>query len=159
MGFVSYAVAPFEELGIVFFAVAALEFAEISLRKLSGGGYGLLGRDCPKWPICCPCSVRFMEQFERFRLSFQTVPLRKGLYKSQCSPRRKGGSGHVRVARLQNEVGTKDVFRGTNFLMKNSQIFPEIFEPLFCGSKKIPKNSCQISRKKFPPQNKVPGPV
>ena len=28
---------------------------------------------------------------------------------------------------------------------KCSDIFPEIFEPLFCGSEKIPENSLQIS--------------
>ena len=30
---------------------------------------------------------------------------------------------------------------------KCSEIFPEFFEPLFCGSEKIPQNSRQISRK------------
>ena len=32
---------------------------------------------------------------------------------------------------------------------KCSEIFPEIFEPLFCGSEKSPENSLQISHKFF----------
>ena len=49
-----------------------------------------------------------------------------------------------KVARLQSEFCTKDFFRATNFLTKNAPKFPpNFFEPLFCGSEKIPG--------KFPP--------
>ena len=43
---------------------------------------------------------------------------------------------NVRVARLQNEVGTRDLDRVTDFLTKNAPkfIFPKIIGPLFCGS-------------------------
>ena len=56
---------------------------------------------------------------------------------------------NVKVARLQSEFCTKDFFRATNFRTKK---FPEIFEPLFCGSEKSPENSLRISTKfsKFP---------
>ena len=48
----------------------------------------------------------------------------------------------LKVARLQSEFCTKDFFRATNFLTKNApKISPEIFEPLFCGSEKIPGKS------------------
>ena len=50
----------------------------------------------------------------------------------------------VRVARLQNEVCTKDIFQAK----RSSEVFPKSFEPFFCGSTKIPRNSCQNS--KFP---------
>ena len=46
----------------------------------------------------------------------------------------------VKVARLQSEFCTKDFSRE-----KCSELFSEIFEPLFCGSEKIPENSLQIS--------------
>ena len=50
----------------------------------------------------------------------------------------------VKVARLQSEFCTKDFFSSHEFSYeKCSEIFPEIFEPLFCGSEKIPG--------KFPP--------
>ena len=54
-------------------------------------------------------------------------------------------TGHfVKVARLQSEFCTKDFFSSHEFSYeKCSEIFPEIFEPLFCGSEKIPG--------KFPP--------
>ena len=40
------------------------------------------------------------------------------------------------------KFGTKNVFGATNFLTKNAPKFsPESFEPLFCGSEKIPQNS------------------
>ena len=50
-----------------------------------------------------------------------------------------------KVARLQSEFCTKEFFRATNFRRtKNAPEFsPENFEPLFCGSEKIPG--------KFPP--------
>ena len=50
----------------------------------------------------------------------------------------------LRVARLQSEFCTKDFFLSYEFSYeKCSEIFPEFFEPLFCGSEKIPG--------KFPP--------
>ena len=51
----------------------------------------------------------------------------------------------LRVARLQNGVGTKDFFEARFFSRKSSEIFPEMFVPLFCGSEKIPQSSRQIS--------------
>ena len=52
------------------------------------------------------------------------------------------------MACLQNEVGTKDFFLRHEFSHeKCSESFPETIEPLFCGSKKIPQNSHQISRR------------
>ena len=48
------------------------------------------------------------------------------------------------MARLQREFCTKDFFSSHEFSYERcSEIFPEIFEPLFCGSEKIPG--------KFPP--------
>ena len=53
------------------------------------------------------------------------------------------------VARLQNEVCTKDFIRATKFLTKkSSENFPEFFEPLFCESEKNPAKSPT----KFPSQ-------
>ena len=50
----------------------------------------------------------------------------------------------VKVARLQSEFCTKDFFSSHEFSYeKCSEIFPENFEPLFCGSEKNPG--------KFPP--------
>ena len=50
--------------------------------------------------------------------------------------------GHV----CRVNFARKIFFRATNFLTKNApKIFPEIFEPLFCGSEKNPGNSLQIS--------------
>ena len=55
----------------------------------------------------------------------------------------------IRVARLQNEVDTKDFFRGTNFLTKNALIFsPKMLSLYFVGEKK----SCKIPAN-FPPQD------
>ena len=52
---------------------------------------------------------------------------------------------NVKVARLQSEFCTKDIFFSSHEFSyeKCSEIFPENFEPLFCGSEKIPG--------KFPP--------
>ena len=59
----------------------------------------------------------------------------------------------VKVARLQCELCTKDSFELRIFLRKMSRSFPEIFEPLFCGSEK----SCKIATK-FPTKfSKFPG--
>ena len=56
----------------------------------------------------------------------------------------------LRVARLQNEVGTKDFFQGTNFLTKNAPKFsPNFLSLCFVG----PKRSRKIPAKfpaKFP---------
>ena len=61
----------------------------------------------------------------------------------------------IRVARLQNEVGTKYFFRGTIFLSKNAPKFsPERFEPVFMGLKKIPQNPREISCKRSLPKIK-----
>ena len=55
---------------------------------------------------------------------------------------------YIEVACLQSELCTKYLF----FLSYESsyekcpEISPEIFEPLFCGSEKIPQNSHQISK-------------
>ena len=55
-----------------------------------------------------------------------------------------GHHAFFKVARLQSEFCTKDLFSSHEFSYeKCSEIFPEIFEPLFCGSEKIPG--------KFPP--------
>ena len=52
----------------------------------------------------------------------------------------------VKVARLQSEFCTKDFFLSYEFSYeKCPEISPEIFEPFFCGSEKIPHNSCQNS--------------
>ena len=61
-------------------------------------------------------------------------------------------SKNVKVARLQSEFCTKDVFRATNFLTKNApKLSPKILEPLFCGSEKNPReNSLQIFPLNFP---------
>ena len=46
----------------------------------------------------------------------------------------------IRVAHLQSEFCTKDFFfRPRIFLRKMLRNFPEIFEPLFCGSEKNPR--------------------
>ena len=61
----------------------------------------------------------------------------------------------IKVARLQSEFCTKDFFFSSYEFSheKCSEISPEMFEPLFCGSAKIPQNCRQISCKIFPPQN------
>ena len=52
------------------------------------------------------------------------------------------------MARLQNEVSTKDPFSSREFSHeKCSEIYAKLFEPLLCGSEKIPHNYCQISHK------------
>ena len=59
----------------------------------------------------------------------------------------------VRVAHLQSEVCTKYFFQARIFSREMLRNFPENFEPLFCGSEKIPQNSRQVPAKKFPPEN------
>ena len=53
----------------------------------------------------------------------------------------------VNVARVQSELCTKDLFFVSYEFSyeKYSEIFPEMFEPSFCASEKIPQNSRQIS--------------
>ena len=59
----------------------------------------------------------------------------------------------LRVARLQNEVGTKDFFRGRNFLTKNApKLVPEILSRYFVGPKKCRKIPTKFPAK-FPSQN------
>ena len=49
-------------------------------------------------------------------------------------------TGHfLRVARLQNEVGTKDFFEARIFSQKMLRDSPQIFEPCFMGLKKSRK--------------------
>ena len=56
------------------------------------------------------------------------------------------------MARLQNEVGTKDFFRGTNFLTKNAPKFSPKFSSLyFVGPKKSRKIPAKFPAK-FPSQ-------
>ena len=52
----------------------------------------------------------------------------------------------LRVARLQNEVGTI-VFEARIFSQKMPRNFPDIFEPLFCWSEKIPQKSAPNFRR------------
>ena len=81
----------------------------------------------------------------------------KGRFRFRFLENGSGGSGstfgfgkHVRLARLQNKVGTKYFFSRHEFSHeKCSEIFLEIFEPLLCGSEKIPQNSRQISLPKI----------
>ena len=50
---------------------------------------------------------------------------------------------------------TKDFFGATNFLTKNAPEFSQnFFEPLFCGSEKIPQNSRQIPHESSLPKIK-----
>ena len=66
---------------------------------------------------------------------------------------RKGRTGQVQFVSnclrwhiCRAKFGTKDFFSSYEFSYeKCSEIFPEIFEALFCGSEKIPENSLQIS--------------
>ena len=57
----------------------------------------------------------------------------------------------LRVARLQNEVGAKNLFGATILLRIMLRIFPEMFRPLFCGSEKnrkiLTKCPCEKSEK------------
>ena len=56
---------------------------------------------------------------------------------------------NVRVARLQKEVGAKDLIRGTNFLKKNAPKFsPKFLSLCSVGPKKARKIPA-----KFPSQN------
>ena len=76
-----------------------------------------------------------------------------------------GGRGIVRVARLQNEVGTKYFFRGTTFLTKTAPDFSPKFLSLYSVGqkksrlisrqisvpkikKKSPKSFCRIARRR-----------
>ena len=65
---------------------------------------------------------------------------------------------NIRVARLQNKVGTKVFFQGTNFLMKNApKLSPKFLSLDFVAPKRIPQNShqisCQISLPKIKKKN------
>ena len=60
-----------------------------------------------------------------------------------------------RVARLQNEVGTKDFFWGTNFLTKNAPNFsPKILSLYFVGQKKSRKIPAKFPAKFPSPKSK-----
>ena len=66
----------------------------------------------------------------------------------------------IRVARLQNEVGTKDFFRGTNFLTKNAPKFSPIFLSLyFMGRKKSRKIPAKFPTKFPSPKSKKNSPT
>ena len=58
-----------------------------------------------------------------------------------CLSIRKAGANQIahRVARLQNEVCTKEFFELRNSSREMLRNFPEMFEPLLCGSEKIRK--------------------
>ena len=51
----------------------------------------------------------------------------------------------LKLARLQSEFCTKDFLELRIFLRRCSEVFPENFEPFFCGSEKISQNSRQVS--------------
>ena len=66
----------------------------------------------------------------------------------------------LRVAVLQNEVSRKIFFEARFFSRKiSSEIFPEMFEPLFFVGQKIPQNSRQISGKISLPEIKKKSPT
>ena len=71
----------------------------------------------------------------------------------------------LKVARLQSEFCTKDFFRATNFLTKNAMLsenFPEMFDPLFCGSEKIPGKfppNFPLNFRNFPAKNQKKSPT
>ena len=58
----------------------------------------------------------------------------------------------IRVARLQNEVGTEDCLSYTFSYQKCSEIFPKLFEPLFCraGPKGVSTKGAFLNRSNFP---------
>ena len=59
----------------------------------------------------------------------------------------------VRVALLQNEVGTNDFFRATNFLTKNAPKFsPKLLSLYFVGQKKNPAKFPSNFPPNFPPK-------
>ena len=59
------------------------------------------------------------------------------------------------MARLQNEVGTKDFFRGTNFLTKNAPKFSPMFLSLYFMGRKKSRNIPAKFPTKFPsPESK-----
>ena len=64
------------------------------------------------------------------------------------------------MARLQSEFLPERIFGGYEFSHeKCSEVFPENVEPLFCGSKKIPRNSRQISHEISVPKIKKNSPM
>ena len=64
-------------------------------------------------------------------------------------------SNFFRVARLQNEVGTKDFLRGTNFLTKNAPKFsPKFLSLYFVGRKKSRKIPAKFPTKFPSPKSK-----
>ena len=64
-----------------------------------------------------------------------------------------------RVARLQNEVGTKDFFRATNFLTKNAPKFSPKFLSLYLWVRKNPQNPRQNFRQISLPKIKKKSPT
>ena len=130
-----------------------------------GKGPGVQGK---RWP-------KYRYRFSSFKVRGGSQPS----YARQQGGQRKGGHSHflastfslraarpatvlsdktVKVALLQSEFYAKDFFELRIFIRKCSEILPEYFEPLFCGSEKISQTSRQISRqisqrkilKKFP---------
>ena len=59
------------------------------------------------------------------------------------------------MARLQNEVCTKDFFEPQICHKKCSEIFPETFEPLCSGSKTIPQSRQIILQISLPKMKKI----
>ena len=71
--------------------------------------------------------------------------------KTHIFSRKKKYSGGSRIMSgshvCRTKLARKIFFRGTNVLTKVLRNFPEILEPLFCGSEKIPQN--------FPPKSQT----
>ena len=64
-----------------------------------------------------------------------------------------GVSKYLEVARLQNEVGTKEFLGVTNSLTKHAPNLPEICRPLSCGSKKVLLKFLPDFQQDFPVEN------
>ena len=101
------------------------------------------------YPLFCLFFSSFFQCFANVSCTFWI----SGLFYSVAGPRGRNHNVHfIRVARLQNEVGTKYFSRHNIFSRKMLPFFPEIVEPLFCGSEKIPQNSRQKIPQNFPPK-------
>ena len=77
---------------------------------------------------------------------------RSAIRNPEICERHRTPTKNIKVARLQNEVGTRDFFRGTNFLTKNAPKFsPECSCLYFVGLKKSRKIPAKCPAK-FPSQ-------